>query len=54
MTYKIIKEKVVIPPGMSGLQMGCLTYKLKQPEFVVAGGMFNMEIRHSRYLSIII
>lgn len=54
MSYKTIKEKVVVPPGMSGLQMGCLIFKLKQPEFVVAGGMFNMEIRHSRYLNIII
>jgi len=34
MITKKIEEKIVIPPGMSGLQLGCMTYKLSKPEFV--------------------
>ena len=55
MTWKTIEEKIVIPPGMSGTQLGCLVYKLAKPEFDnLAWWMFTLEIHKSVYLDIVV
>lgn len=51
---KIIEEKIVIPPGMSGLQMGCIGYNLAKPENTLVGGMFSLKIRRVGYMDIIV
>lgn len=54
MSAKTIEEKVVIPPGMSGTQLGCMVYKLTKPEYTNVGGMFSLIIRKYGYLDIVV
>lgn len=54
MSEQIIEENVVIPPGMSWAQLGCLMYKLLKPEHMLVGGMFNLEINKYGYLDIVV
>lgn len=54
MTEKVIEEKIVIPPGMSGLQMWCLLYKLSTPDLLSLWSMFNIELRKYGYLDIMV
>ena len=51
---EVIEEKIVIPPGMSGLQLGCIGYNLVQPENTLVGGMFSLKIRKVGYMDIVI
>lgn len=53
-TSEVIEENIVIPPGMSWLQLGCLMYKLLKPENTLVGGMFNLEINKYGYLDIVV
>lgn len=41
---KTIKEKVMLPIGMSGIQYGCIAYSLSAFEWSWLGGMFNLVI----------
>ena len=41
---KTIKEKIMVPIGMSGIQYGCIAYSLSAPEGWMIGGMFNLVI----------
>ena len=54
MTGQIIEEKIVIPPGMSGLQLGCLGYNLWVPENKLVWWMFALKIRKVGYMDIMI
>ena len=50
---KVIEENIVIPPGMSGLQLWCLIYKLEKPDGA-QWGMFVVEIGKYWWLDIIV
>lgn len=55
MSYKTIEEDIVIPPGMSWLQLWCLIYQLKQPETKdLLWWMFKLVVRRVKYLNIIV
>ena len=54
MTGQTIEEKIVIPPGMSGLQLGCLGYNLWVPENKLVWWMFALKIRKVWYIDIMI
>ncbi len=54
MTGRIIEEKIVIPPGMSGLQLGCIWYNLWVPENKLVWWMFALKIRKVWYIDIMI
>lgn len=41
---KTIKEKVLLPIGMSGVQYGCLAYSLSEYQWTNLWGMFNLVI----------
>lgn len=49
-----VQENIIIPPGMSGLQLGCLVFNLMVPENTNMWGMFSMKVRKSRNLDILI
>lgn len=51
---QIIEEKIVIPPGMSGLQLGCLGYNLEKPENTLVWWMFSLQIRKVGYIDIMV
>lgn len=53
-TDTIIEEKIIIPPGMSGLQIWCLLYKLAAPALLNLGSLFNIEERKYGYIDIVI
>lgn len=52
MSNKIIEENIIIPPGLSGLQLGCLVYKLVKPEWGNEGWMFQIVVQRSRKFDI--
>ncbi len=54
MTKQVIEEKIVIPPGMSWLQLGCLGYNLLKPENTLVGWMFALKIRKILYIDIMV
>ena len=54
MTGLIVEEKIVIPPGMSGLQLGCIGYNLWVPENKLVWGMFSLKIRKVGYIDIMV
>lgn len=55
LTWETIEEKIVIPPGMSGLQLWCLIFKLVEPaNDDLVGGMFKLVVRKSRNINIMI
>lgn len=54
MSEQIIEERIVIPAGMSWLQLGCIGYNLLQPENTMVGGMFSLKIRKVGYMDIMI
>ena len=41
---KTIKEKILLPIGMSGVQYGCIAYALGTLEGSGLGGMFNLVV----------
>lgn len=51
---QVIEEQIVIPPGMSGLQLGCLGYNLVQPENTLVGWMFSLQVRKVGYMDIMV
>ncbi len=51
---QIIEEKIVIPPGMSGLQMWCLIYKLSNYVSEWQAWMLNVVIQKYWYLDIMV
>lgn len=51
---KVIEEKIVIPAGMSWLQLGCVGYNLLKPENTNVGGMFSLKIRKVGYIDIMV
>ena len=54
MTYQTIEEKIVIPPGMSWLQLGCVAYKLSKPEFGGVWWMFNLIVRKVLHIDVVV
>jgi len=54
MTFQVIEEKIVIPPGMNWLQLWCLAYKLSKPQFDGIGWMFNLIVRKVTHLNIVV
>ena len=54
MSEKVIEERIVIPAGMSWLQLGCIGYNLSQPENTMVGWMFSLKIRKVGYMDIMI
>lgn len=55
LTRETIEEKIVVPPGMSGLQLWCLIFKLVEPENEdLVWGMFKLVVRKSRNINIMI
>lgn len=51
---KKIEEKIIIPPGMSWLQLWCLWYKLSKPENLGVWWLFNLVIRKVGYIDIVV
>lgn len=39
---KIIREKISVPLGMSGIQYGCIAYSLSEPQWEWLWGMFSL------------
>lgn len=55
LTRKTLEEKIVVPPGMSGLQLWCLIFKLVEPaNDSLVGWMFKLVVRKSRGINIMI
>lgn len=54
MSNKTIEENIVIPPGMNGLQLGCLVFNLKEPATSNIWWVFSMVVRKARILDIVI
>ncbi len=49
----VIEENIVVPPGMSGLQLWCLIYKLEKPD-PNQWGMFILEIGKYWWIDIMV
>ena len=54
MSYQTLEETIIIPPGMSGMQLGCLVYKLHNPEYKNVGGMFVLEVHRATHFNIVV
>ena len=51
---QMIKEKIVIPPGMKGMQYGCFAYNLFTPEKQGSWSMFDIVVRKAAPLNMFI
>jgi hypothetical protein len=50
----ILKETIVAPVGLLGMQYGCLAYQATQPEVTWMWGVFNMEVRKVAHINLFV